>query len=164
MSKIDNILDYLEKLLKWASALLLLFMLTITFIQVVMRYIFNKPFMWAEEVTLTMLIWFGYFTITMVVKEDEHMSIEFLYNLFNTRIRRLLDAVKHLLMICFSGLMVFYGSQMVISAIGKTLPASRIGRSILYLPLVISGALMALFSIVQLIKVFLVTEKREGGE
>lgn len=126
-----------------------------------MRYIFNKPFMWAEEVTLAILIWFGYLSISMVVKEDDHMSIEFFYNIFGKKMRMALDVIRHILMVGFSTLMTYYGIEMVKNAIGKFLPASKISRTMLYIPLVVSGILIVIFSIVHLIKLFN-PEEKEG--
>jgi TRAP-type C4-dicarboxylate transport system permease small subunit len=162
MSNIKSILDKFCYILKWIAGILLLAMLAITFIQVVLRYVFKNPFSWAEEVTLAMLIWFGYITIALVVREDEHMAIGFLYNMSGKKMRLLLDSVRHILMIFFSVLMAKYGAEMINNALGKVLPASKISRSLLYVPFMLSGILIALFSLIHLINLFIQLQDKEG--
>lgn len=161
MFYLNKIMNKLNILLKWISSIFLIIMLAITFVQVVMRYVFSKPFMWAEEVTLVILIWFGYLAISMVVQEDDHMSIEFLYNMFGKKAKLVFDVIKHLLMIGFSILMTKYGMQMTKNAYGKLLPASQMSRSILYIPITIAGILITLFSLMHLINLFIKSEPKE---
>jgi TRAP-type C4-dicarboxylate transport system permease small subunit len=162
MSKIKAMADKLCNILNWMAGIVLSIMLFITFAQVVMRKVFNRPFIWAEELTLAMLVWFGYITISVVVKEDGHMSITFLYNMLGKKMKLLLDVLKHALMIGFSALMAVYSIQMAKNAYGNVLPASQISRSLLYIPLVISGVLIIVFSIIHLIDLFLKPHKGEG--
>ena len=151
---INKILDKTTNIIKWITGILLSIMLAITFIQVILRYVFNNPTMWAEEVTLTILLWFGYFAIAMGVGDDSHMSIEFFYQTLSKPMRKILDIIKQIIMIGFSTLMVYYGNQMVQNAQGKLLPASQISRIMIYLPLSIGGILMVLYSIAHLIRIF----------
>lgn len=159
MSNINKIMNKINDVLKWFSGISLSIMLIITFSQVVMRYVFSKPFAWAEEVTLALLIWFGYLAISMVVQEDGHMAIEFLYNLLGQKARLIFDLIKHLLMIGFSILMTKYGIEMTKNAYGKLLPASQWSRSILYIPITIAGVLITLFSLLHLISLFIKSEE-----
>lgn len=161
MQHLNKVMDKLNILLKSICSFFLIIMLVITFIQVVMRYVFSKPFMWAEEVTLAILIWFGYFAISVVVQEDDHMSIEFLYNMVGDKIRFFLSIVKHLLMIGFSILMTTYGYQMVNNAYGKVLPASQMSRTLLYIPITIAGVLITMFCIMHLINMFVKSDPKE---
>lgn len=162
MSKIKTVVDKSYNVLKIIAGMLLVLMLAITFTQVIMRKVFSNAFTWAEEVTLAMLIWFAYISISLVVKDDGHMSIEFLYNRFNKNGRIILDTIKHILMIGFSYLMIVYGGQMANNALGKNLPASQLSRSLLYIPLVLSGVLIIIFSITHLINLFIKPDG-EGG-
>lgn len=155
MLKVDKMLNKLTSLLGLLSGILLSIMLSLTFIQVVMRYIFRRPIMGAEEVTLVMLIWFGYFAISTAVWEKGHMALEVFYGMFNKTVRKVMDIVKYLLMIIFSSMMFYYGVQMVMNARGKVLPGAKISRTILYLPLSVSGVLIFIFSLTHLIKLLI---------
>lgn len=127
-----------------------------------MRYVVNKPFIWAEEVTLAILIWFAYFAIAMAVKNDNHMTIEFLYNRVGKNIQIVFDLIKDITMIGFSGLMSYYGIQMIGNAAGKVLPASQITRSVLFIPIFLGGVLIVFFTILQMIS--RVKKGKRGGK
>lgn len=161
MSKVEAILDKLTNFLRFISGILLSIMLIITFLQVILRYVFHKPIMGAEEITLVMLLWFGYFAISTAVWEQGHMALEVFYEMFNIKIRKILDIIKYLLMITFSSMMFYYGLQLVINARGNVLPGSKISRSMLYLPLSISGVLIFVFSMVHLIKLLIDSKEVE---
>lgn len=138
-------------------------MLAITFVQVLLRYVFKKPFTWAEEVTLAMLIWFAYITIALVVKDDDHMAIEVLYNHVSDKMKLLFNAVRHVSILLFSVLMTKHGLEMTNNALGKVLPASQISRSLLYIPFMLGGMLIAIFSLIHLIDLFIKPQEKEDA-
>lgn len=151
MKILDKISNQILRLLQTVTNIFLVIMLSITFIQVIMRYVLNKPFVWAEEVTLAILIWFAYFSIAIAIKNENHMTIDFFYDRANKKIQLFLDLVKDIMMIGFSSLMAFYGFQMVQNASGKVLPASQFSRSILFIPIFLGGILIVFFTILQMI-------------
>ena len=58
-SGIEKIRSLTERFLEWermVCSVLLVLMLMVTFVQVVMRFVFNSPFSWSEEVTLMLLV------------------------------------------------------------------------------------------------------------
>lgn len=160
---IKKIIEPMTGIINWFLGVILTLMLIITFIQVVLRYVFNNPFIWAEEVTLVMLIWYGYIIIALLVKEDKHISLEFLYLKFNTNIRNFLDVIRNFLILSFSILMIYYGMEMVGNAEGKYLPASHIPRSMLSIPLIISGLLITLYTVNHLIILLFPSAGKEVG-
>lgn len=161
MRNINNIIERITDVINWFLGVILTLMLMITFIQVVLRYVFNSPLIWAEEVTLVMLVWFGYLIIAILVKEDNHISLEVFYLKLNRNLRKILDVVKHVLLLGFSILMVYFSVEMVINAQGKYLPASQINRAMLYIPLAVSGILIVLYTSSHLFKLFVTSEERK---
>ncbi|WP_026895326.1 TRAP transporter small permease [Clostridiisalibacter paucivorans] len=161
MIKANKILDKMTLIIKWVSSILLTFMLVITFVQVVLRYVFNNPTMWSEEVTLLMLIWFGYLAISLAVREDCHISIESFYLSCKKGTRTIFDLIRHILMLGFSGLMIYYGIELMKISKGKYLPASHISRTLMYMAMAVAGVLMVMFTIVHILKIFISQEESE---
>lgn len=161
MVKMQDIIERITTVINWILGVMLTLMLILTFIQVVLRYVFNSPLMWSEEVTLVMLVWYGYLIIAILVKEDNHISINFFYLKFNKNIRKILDVVKYVFMLAFSVLMLYFGFEMMVNASGKYLPASQLSRAMLYIPLVISGILIVLYIFSHVFKLFCTSEERE---
>ena len=132
---------------RYICAFLLTVMLIITFIQVVLRYFFNAPFSWSEEVTLMLLVSFGYLCMSMDIFTDSHAAIYFIYNLATPRVRKILDLLRHGLLTFFFFNMIRYG--LVITRLNwyKRQPASGFSYGWLALPLVVGGIFMIAYSI-----------------
>ncbi|ARK32428.1 2,3-diketo-L-gulonate TRAP transporter small permease protein YiaM [Halalkalibacter krulwichiae] len=161
---INKKLDQMTTVLNWFLGIILTLMLLITFIQVVLRYVFNSPLIWADEVTLVMLTWYGYIIIAILVKEGKHISLEFLYSRFNQMTKKGLDLLRNILILGFAILMVYFGSEMVINTQGRHLPASHLPRSLLYFPLIISGLLISFYTINHVITLLFPRTGREAGD
>ena len=63
-------------------ALLLAGMTITTFVQVVLRYVFNTGFVWALELTITLFAWLVLFGISYGVKIGTHLGVDAFIRLF----------------------------------------------------------------------------------
>ncbi|SFE21363.1 Tripartite ATP-independent transporter, DctQ component [Lentibacillus persicus] len=111
---------------------------------------------------MILLVWYGYLAISKLVKDNGHISIEYFYSLANKVIQKYLDVFVCILLIIFSILMVKFGFEMVSNSIGKNFPASHLPRVILNLPILISGLIIVVFSVNNILKILLKYEV--GGE
>lgn len=150
--KINFIMERIIDAIMNICSVLLLFMTVVTFAQVFMRFIFSRPFSWSEEVTLMMLVWFGYLAMSVDIYHDSHAALFFIYKKLPSVIRKTLDIFRQSILMVFFGLLVKYGLTITAINIPKLQPATRITRSILYMPLVVVGTLMFIFCLYQLIK------------
>ncbi|MGM8212925.1 TRAP transporter small permease [Virgibacillus sp. W0430] len=147
----NQLISKLSSLINIVLGVILSVMLVITFIQVVLRYVFNSPLVWAEEITLILLVWYGYLVIAILIRSKEHIALEFLYSKLGRKLQKGLDVVKYILLFLFAVLMVYYGFEMMINAQGKSFPVSRLPRSIINLPMMISGLLILLYTVQHLV-------------
>lgn len=155
MTKLVKVINKISKITTSIASIMLFIMLVLTFTQVIFRYVFNSPIMWAEQVTLIMLIWFGYMVISVGINEQNHIALESIYLKLNKNIQKVLDCIRHILMIGFSVLMVHYGILLVDLAKSQYFPASHISRGFLYAVLIFSGVLMTIYSMTHLAKLFI---------
>ena len=65
--------------------------------QVILRFGFNSPTKWSEEVALISLVWFGMLAAAICVQRDTHVSITFFYDLLPNRGRFALELIIQLL-------------------------------------------------------------------
>lgn len=145
-SIINTVFRYLNKFINIVLGSLLGAMLVITFLQVLKRYMLNNPWIWAEELTLILLIWYGYLLVATLVDSDGHISLEFLYLKLNDFMKKIVDIIKWLVLIIFAIFMVKLGGELIGNANEKYLPATKLPRVILYYPMLISGVLIILYS------------------
>ena len=71
-------------------AILLGFMVLVTFVNVVLRYGFNTSLIWGLEVTLILFAWLVLFGIAYGFKITAHLGVDAIVNLFDKRGRKVL--------------------------------------------------------------------------
>lgn len=99
----------LKRLDEWLIALLLAAMTLLTFAQVVMRYVFNSGFTWAQELTTILFAFMIFIGISYGVRVGAHIGVDALIGIFTPRVRRVVSTIAVLLCLLYAG-MVIYGS------------------------------------------------------
>ena len=87
-----------EAILGVAASLILLAMMLLTFVDVVARYVFNRPVRGAFEVTELMLVVLIFAGLPLVSFTDEHPLMDFIDSLLTSRAQRLLE--RSVQMVC----------------------------------------------------------------
>ena len=85
----------LEPLLGAIAGVLLFCMMSITFVDVVLRYIFNAPLRGSFEVTELMLVVLIFAALPLVSLREEHVVMDFLDRYLGPGVFRLLRALEH---------------------------------------------------------------------
>jgi len=63
----------------------------LNFANVVGRYVFSAPIIWAEEVLVFIMVWCVMLGATLVTWEDQHLRMDAVHHLAPPRVRRWLD-------------------------------------------------------------------------
>jgi len=75
--------------------------------EVVARYIFNAPTIWAHEITITLSALAFVLSGVYTLQRRAHIRISIVYDLMPRRIQRVLDVVNNLVMLTFVGLLTY---------------------------------------------------------
>lgn len=150
MKKIKGILDISDKLLEYLGMIFLVCMVLIVSLQVFTRQFLSFTPYWAEEVSLILMVWFGFIGIAIGVKKGIHLSIEYFVGLTPRFIQRIIIKFDDLAVCFFGMLMVFYGSKLVNVTGGSTLPATQWPSYMLYIIAPVSGVMIICYSIAKL--------------
>jgi TRAP-type transport system small permease protein len=86
----------MELLLGAIAGALLFGMMTLTFVDVVLRYIFNAPLQGSFEITELMLVVLIFAALPLVSRREEHVVMDFLDRFLALRIYRALRAFEHI--------------------------------------------------------------------
>lgn len=89
-SALGQIVNELEET---AIAILLGAMTIITFVNVVMRYVFNASLIWGLELTLALFAWLVLFGMSYAVKVTAHLGVDAVINILPQRGRRILALI-----------------------------------------------------------------------
>lgn len=74
----NKYLNYLLNMDLVLTGITFIILVSITFAGVIMRYFFNNPFVWLEEVQLMCFVWIVFFGAGAAFRTGSHVSIEFL--------------------------------------------------------------------------------------
>lgn len=85
--------------------------------EVVARYVFLAPTIWAEEMSRFFQIWATYLAAAYVLRHRQLIVIEILILRLNDRLQRVAQAAALIIMILFCAVAVFYGTQSMMESI-----------------------------------------------
>jgi TRAP-type C4-dicarboxylate transport system permease small subunit len=129
-------------------------LLTVVVYGVVMRYVFNDAPPYVEQVALLLVISVAMFGAAAGVRDAGHIGLDSLVAALPDRLQFWCSIAVFLLSIVF-GLALLAGSiEMAISTHDNTIPTLGLSEAYRYLPVLLGGILIAVFSIEHLIAKF----------
>lgn len=116
-------------------------------VQVVGRYVFNDSPTWTEALALLLVLYVTAFGVAVGVRDAGHIGLESLIKLVPERVRVKLEMLIHALVALFGALMLKSGWLWATLKWGEKKPMLGVPEGMDYVPLVICGALVLLFSL-----------------
>ncbi|SFJ67219.1 TRAP transporter small permease [Celeribacter neptunius] len=119
-------------------------MIIVVSAQVVMRYVFNGSFDWADEVSRIAFVWTTFLAIPLGVRDGSHVGITLLVDRLPVRTRDLIARLMNLLAAAMM-LVVFWTSIEVAAATwSERLGAINMTSSVFFIPVILASAHSAL--------------------
>ena len=126
--------------------------------QVIGRYVFNDTPTWAEALALLLVLFVTAFGLGVGVRDAGHIGLESMVSLLPEVWQRRIELLIHVLVGTFGALMIWGGWLWMAAKWGEKKPMLEVPDGIDYLPVVIAGALILLFSIEHFIAIIRNTE------
>jgi len=104
---------WIERLEEALLALLLAVMVSITFMQVIARYIFNYSFVWALEVTTVLFAWLIFIGMSYGVRMGSHIGVDALVKSLGPTASRVVGIAASVLCIVYALIITIGGYQYV---------------------------------------------------
>jgi TRAP-type C4-dicarboxylate transport system permease small subunit len=122
LKQIDKKLAWLSSALSYVGALSLFTMMCLTTVDVVGRYLFNRPITGVFELTeyLVLILIFSFIGYTQ--SQKSHVAVDILLPLLPQKLRRLTDVANHLVCLALMGLITWMG-------VGKALELRIVGEA-----------------------------------
>ena len=101
-----------DKIVKYSGYLASALFIAIGFIvsyEVIMRYLFNSPTIWVNEVSRFLQIWATYLALTYSFHKQDFIRITVVYDRLNETGKKILDFISFIFIIIFSCFVVYYG-------------------------------------------------------
>ena len=118
--------------------------------QVIARYVLNDSPSWTEPVTLLLLSTAMSMGAAAGVHTRRHFSFALLAEALPPRVRHVLHVLQSLVVAMIGGVLMYGGAVLFIDGMHIPTAGAPLPDSIEYLPLALSGALMALFAFAQM--------------
>lgn len=96
----------INRLEETVLAFLLGMMTVVTFVNVVLRYVFNSGILWGLEITLVLFAWLVMFGMSYCLKINAHLGVDLLINRVSDPVRRILGLCASLVCIIYSLLLL----------------------------------------------------------
>jgi TRAP-type C4-dicarboxylate transport system permease small subunit len=115
--------------------------------QVFGRYVLNSSPTWTENLALVLILYVTLLGAAVGVRDAGHIGMESILVLVPEGPRRYAEIVIHVLVGLFGAAMAWNGAILGMSVASYKLANIDLPESVRYVPLVLSGALIVLFSI-----------------
>lgn len=154
----------LDKVLEILGSVVLAVMILIVLYQVFARTVLNNPNTITEELVRFGLVWLSMLASAYVVGKKSHLAVTLLSDHLNGSNKRVLEIVVQLLFLVFAGvIMVFGGVKAVSVTMGQISPSLSIPMGYVYLAVPVSGVIMFVYSLLNLLEKPAAEESNQEG-
>jgi len=115
--------------------------------QVFGRYVMNSSPTWAENLALVLILYVTMIGAAVGVRDAGHIGMDSILVLAPEKIRNRIELLIHVLVGAFGVFMAYNGWILGASVAPYKLPNINLSEGVRYVPLVISGVMVVLFSI-----------------
>lgn len=147
--------SFLDKLLMTICVVLFIEMTIVGTYQIVTRYFFNSPSTVSEEIVTYSFTWLSILAAAYVFGKRGHLCMTFLYSKFYGKKKIFLDIFAEILIILTAALLLIDGGyEMTVDNFGQLTASLGISMGLMYAVLPISGVLICLYGILNLVDMF----------
>jgi len=164
VTKIKNIAFKLENILLISCFGL---MGLVLFAQVIMRFIFNRPLMWSEEMVRFIQIWITFLGIGYGIRNSSHIAMVILYNKVNPTLQLILRITSNLIiLIC---IIAFIPKAWDFISLQNQINSSAMGirMSLVYIPIIIGSIIYIIYNLSDILSTsykLINANKERGGK
>jgi len=119
LSSVYDKIKRLNAICATISGLVLLFVTFSIFVDVILRYFFNRPSIWVTEITTYLFLYIIFLGTAYALQEGLHIRVTFLLDRFNEKIIRIINLITAILAMIFSFVLLWETSEMTWYALSE---------------------------------------------
>ncbi|MFD1385950.1 TRAP transporter small permease [Oceanobacillus oncorhynchi subsp. oncorhynchi] len=116
----------------------------IMFVQIISRYFFQSPFMWAEEIARLLFVWIVYLGVPVAIKRHANIAVDYFIQYLPEVMNKRLKVVLYIVAAVFSLIIAYFGMLMILQNMHMTIRTLPISQAVWYLPIVLGFLMMAI--------------------
>ena len=106
------LMKYFNKLEEWLGGVLFLVIFVVLIAQILARQVFNDPLIWSEELARLLFVYVGMLGISMGIRTQQHVFIDFLTNMMSEKMRKVAVSFTQLLIFISLILFIHFGIKL----------------------------------------------------
>ncbi len=123
------------------------------------RYLFDRPFVWSEEVTRLLLVWLTFIAVAALIRRGGDIAVDTFTNMMPRLLRSTVLALRDVLMLFVYGLVAWQAYRLAGNVAGMPLVATDWPTALLAWPLVIGCLLVFLHVFIRLLRALLLPQE-----
>jgi C4-dicarboxylate transporter DctQ subunit len=120
MQQIFDSLKKINTLTATLAGIVLLFVTLAIFVDVFLRYFFNRPSIWITEVSTYLFLYLIFLATAYTLQQGSHIRVTFLLDYFGDKARRIIDIITSLFALTFSAVLLWQTSSMTWTAFSES--------------------------------------------
>jgi len=132
----------LKEPLELVLSLILIGIVSITFIQVLFRYVFRLSLAWSEELARYLFLWLGALASAYAFKTKSHFALRFLVDRLRGRLKVWASTLVVFVVSGFLLLFIWKSLEFSVSMAGQIAPSTKISMALPYSSAWVGGILM----------------------
>lgn len=121
------------------------------FLQVISRYIFNRPPAWTEELARYCQVWIILLASSICIRKGSHLAVDYFSGSLSRKVRKGIELFISILIIFYTAVLTVYGIRLMLVGQYQVSPAIQIKMSFVYLIFPLGGALMCIEAVLRTI-------------
>jgi TRAP-type transport system small permease protein len=121
-----------NRFLDGVTVLCLGMILILVVAQVVLRYVFNSPLTWSEELAVYIMVWMTFIGSVICMREHEHIEVTILVDYLPPGLRRVAVLFSRLASVAFLLVVMYYGAELVMENRSVTSAANKLNMGLVY--------------------------------
>lgn len=143
-------MKFLEKLATFLAGLTLFLLVAITIGGVFMRYFFNSPWHWTEEMSGLLMVWIVFLGMAVAERNETNLTISFITDSMRPKLAALVNLVMCVLSVALLLYMAWLGYKLAGSVQMRVTQILKVSMYWIYIAVPIGAVLTAVFTLPQI--------------
>jgi len=148
----SRFMDIIEKIVSALLFVSITMMIGVMAFQAIMRYVFSNARPWCEELVVYACCYSTMLGASIAIRKGNHLQVDILLQMYPKKIRRIMELLFSVFMICFFAAFTVYALSLCENASGKSVTMPFITMRHVYYCFPVGSILIVLMAVEEFLK------------